>query len=139
MAAIGILAWGLVAGLLNIVAMAAIYGNPWVARVHAEQRRTGVAAGGGRSGARGPAQHFLGDQIEVYAMTVGYAWLHPLLPSSGPAGALGLAVLFAALRICAPVWALWMQGTYSPRYLAVEVGAGLVSSLVVVFTLYVLM
>ncbi|NUS91593.1 MAG: hypothetical protein HOQ36_04150 [Nocardia sp.] len=139
MLALEILVWGLVAGLLNIVAMAAVYGNPWVARVHAEQRRTGGADGGGRSGTRGPAQHFLGDQIEVYAMTVGYAWLHPLLPSSGPEGALGLAALFAALRICAPVWALWMQGTYSRRYLAVEVGAGVVSTLVVTFTLYLLM
>ncbi|MGW5383217.1 hypothetical protein [Nocardia sp. NPDC003963] len=139
MLAIEILAWGLVAGLVNTVAMAALYGNPWVARIHAEQRGTGVGDRNGRSGARGPAAHFLGDQIEVYAMTIGYAWLYPLLPSSGPVGALALAALFTALRISAPVWALWMQGTYSRRYLTVEITAGLVSSLIVTFSLYVLM
>ncbi|MGO4614324.1 hypothetical protein AB4305_08375 [Nocardia sp. 2YAB30] len=72
-------------------------------------------------------------------MTIGYVWLHPLLPSNGLAGAIALAVLFAALRTCAPVWALWMQGTYSNRYLVVEVVSGVLSSTVIALSLYVLM
>ncbi|MBF6170180.1 hypothetical protein [Nocardia blacklockiae] len=132
-----IVGWGLVAGVVNTVAMAVLYGNPWVARVHAAQGKTG-AAGAGRGGSRGLGARLLGDQLEVYVITVGYAWLHPLLPWNSLVGALALATLFAALRVCAPVWALWTQGTYSGRYLAVEVAAGLVSSLVIVLVLLAL-
>ncbi|MFQ6397414.1 hypothetical protein ACLMAJ_28690 [Nocardia sp. KC 131] len=72
-------------------------------------------------------------------MTIGYVWLHPLLPLNGMTGALLLALLFAALRVCGPVWALWMQGAHSIRYLAVEVASPVVGSIVFALTLYLLM
>ncbi|MGA6205654.1 hypothetical protein [Nocardia testacea] len=71
-------------------------------------------------------------------MTIGYAWLHPLLPLNGLVAAMLLAVLFAALRVCAPVWAQWMQG-YSNRYLVVEIAAGVFGSIVIALVLYALM
>jgi hypothetical protein len=139
MVALKILVWGLVGGLIYSVTMVVLYGNPWVARIHANQGGANAAAPSGR-----PRRHYfafqsLGTQIEVYIMTIGYVWLHPLIPLNGMVGALLLAVLFAALRVCAPVWALWMQGTYSNRYLAVEVASPVVGSIVFALALYLLM
>ena len=71
-------------------------------------------------------------------MTIGYVWLHPLLPLNGLVGAMLLAVLCAALRVCAPVWAQWMEGTYSNSYLIVEIFAGVLGSIVIAFVLYLL-
>ncbi|BCK57433.1 hypothetical protein [Nocardia wallacei] len=134
-----ILAWGLVAGLVNSAAMAVLYGNPWVARIHAADQEANTAGPSAGAGSRNFGAHFLGTQLEVYVVTIGYAWLHPLLPLHGLIGALALALLFAALRTCAPVWALWLRATHSPRYLAVEVAAGVLSSVAITLTLYPLM
>lgn len=138
MVAVEILVWGLLAGLVHTAAMAVLYGNPWVARIHAAHRAVRTAGANGGSGHTSLSVQFLGSQIEVYILTIGYAWLHPLLPMPGPIGALALAVFMAALRVFAPVWALWRQGTYSNGYLFVEVGAGVLGSVVVVLTLYLL-
>ncbi|MEV6428112.1 hypothetical protein [Nocardia sp. NPDC051463] len=72
-------------------------------------------------------------------MTIGFAWLHPLLPVHGLAGAMLLAGLFAALRVYPPVLALWMQGAYSNGYLCVEVVSGVAGTVVVMLTLNLLM
>ncbi|WP_147288813.1 hypothetical protein [Nocardia mexicana] len=72
-------------------------------------------------------------------MTIGFAWLFPTPGVTGLEGAMLLAILFGALRVVAPVWALWEQGTYSRGYLAVEITSGLLGSIVVVLTLYLLM
>ncbi|MET9030441.1 hypothetical protein ABZW96_33195 [Nocardia sp. NPDC004168] len=139
MLAIKIVVWGLVAGLVSTAAMAVLYSNPWVARIHTHHQRTNVAGQSNRPGLRRFTAHFLGTQLEAYIMTIGYAWLHPLLPMNGLTGALTLAILFAALRVCAPVWALWMQETYSGGYLAVEVASAVLSSIVITLSLYALM
>ncbi|MEU7768927.1 hypothetical protein AB0B25_28030 [Nocardia sp. NPDC049190] len=139
MIAAAILVWGLVAGLFHSVAMVVLYGNPRVARIHAAHDKPTAAPRSERSGRHNFTIQFLGTQIEVYVMTIGYVWLHPLLPLNGLLGAILLAVLFAVLRVCGPVWALWMQRTYSYRYLLVEIVGGVLGSIVVALTLYVLM
>ncbi|WP_040788224.1 hypothetical protein [Nocardia paucivorans] len=138
MVAVEILAWGLVAGLVHTVAMVILYGNPWVARIHAAHNKVGAAGAQGRAAPASLSVQFLGTQVEVYLLTIGYAWLHPLLPLPGLVGALALGVFMAALRVFAPVWALWRQGTYSGGYLFVEVLAGVLGSVVVMLTLYLL-
>ncbi|MET8797866.1 hypothetical protein ABZV91_15700 [Nocardia sp. NPDC004568] len=139
MIVVEILVWGLVAGLVSTAAMAVLYANPWVARVQSHHRRTVDTGQSAPPAPRRFAAHFLGTQLEAYIMTIGYAWLHPLLPMNGLLGAMALAVFFTALRVCAPVWALWMQGNCSSGYLAVEVAGGLLGSVVTVLSLYVLM
>ncbi|WP_280263958.1 hypothetical protein [Nocardia wallacei] len=139
MVVVEVLVWGLVAGLANSAAMVALYLTPWVKRIQAAHKAIGDAGHEPRPRANGFALQFLGTQVEVYIMTVGFAWLSPLAGPSGLAGALLLAVLFGALRVVAPVWALWVQGTYSRGYLAVEVTGGLLGSVVVVLTLYLLL
>ncbi|MEU7633792.1 hypothetical protein AB0C34_28080 [Nocardia sp. NPDC049220] len=139
MIAAAILVWGLVAGLFHAIAMVVLYGNPWVARIHAARGGSTAAPQGRRSGRHNFTIQFLGTQIEVYVMTIGYVWLHPLLPLNGLLGAILLAMLFAVLRVCAPVWALWMQHRYSNSYLLVETVGGFLGSIVVALTLYVLM
>ncbi|WP_330230887.1 hypothetical protein OHA40_33960 [Nocardia sp. NBC_00508] len=139
MLATEILVWGLVAGLVNTAAMVVFYSNPWVARIHRHHQRANVAGQSSHPGPRRFTVHFLGTQLEAYVMTIGYAWLHPLLPMNGLTGAMALAAFFAALRVCAPVWALWTMGTYSSGYLAVEVASGVLSSIVITLALYVLM
>lgn len=138
MLAAKILVWGLVAGLLHTAAMVVLYGNRWVARIHAAHNESGSATRSARSTPNRLTEQLLGTQIEVYVMTIGYVWLHPLLRSTGLVSAMLLALLFAALRVCAPVWALRVKHTYSNRYLAVEILGGVVGSTVVALTLYVL-
>lgn len=139
MIAVEVLLSGFVAGLVHLVAIVVLYGNPLVARIHAANGGTGAATGAKPSRPRHMATQFLGTQIEVYLMTVGFVWLHPLLPLNGLAAALLLAALFAALRVYPSVWALWLQGTHTDGYLAVEAVAGVLGTVVVVLTLYLLM
>ncbi|MEV4240478.1 MULTISPECIES: hypothetical protein [unclassified Nocardia] len=138
MIAVKILAWGLVAGVIHTLVMMVVYGNPRVARIHAAQAVSSVGDGTRRRRPHYFTLNFLGTQIEAYVMTIGYVWLHPLLPLNGMVGAMLLAVLFAALRVCAPVWAQWMEGTYSNSYLIVEIFAGVLGSIVIAFVLYLL-
>ncbi|GAB2728925.1 hypothetical protein [Nocardia thraciensis] len=133
-----VLGWGFVAGLANSAAMVLLYLSPWVKRVHVSHA-VGGAVGEEPGRPRGLARQFLGSLVEVYAMAVGFAWLFPTPGVTGLAGAVLLAILFGALRVVAPVWALWEQGTYSRGYLAVEITSGLLGSVVVVLTLYFLL
>ncbi|WP_460728126.1 hypothetical protein [Nocardia heshunensis] len=78
----------------------------------------------------------LGTQIEIYAITVGFAWIHPLLRLDGLLGVLLLALLFTVLRTFAPIWALWLQAGTAGRDLVIEAIGGTLGSVAVVLTLY---
>lgn len=82
---------------------------------------------------------FLGTQIEVYILAIGFAWLYDLLSVHGLAGATALAVFFAALRVYPRFWNMWIQSTYPVRLLVVEVVNGIIGTCVVVLTLYILL
>lgn len=139
MIAVEVLLWGLVAGLVHFVAIVVLYGSPLVKRIYAADSEVSPPARIGSARPRAMSTRLLGTQIEVYIMTIGFAWLHPLLPVHGLAGAMLLAGLFAALRVYPPVWALWIQGAYSNGYLFVEVVGGVSGTVVVMLALYFLM
>ncbi|GAB2452538.1 hypothetical protein [Nocardia tengchongensis] len=136
MTALLIAVWGAAAGILHLAAMVILYANPWTANNHGNRYAAGTAQVENRH-PRSLTLQLLGTQTEIYAMTIGFAWLHPLLPGNGLAGACALALMFAVLRTLAPVWALWLHG-HSHRHLAIEAAAGALGSGVVVLALYVL-
>ncbi|MFE3261038.1 hypothetical protein ACFXPS_38740 [Nocardia sp. NPDC059091] len=134
MIVVRIVVGGAAAGIVHTVAVAILYGIPWVSRNRGTPSGSdGKQADGGR---RGLGMKLLGTLIEIYAMTIGFAWIHPLLPLDGLLGALLLALLFTVLRTFAPIWALWLQAVYSGRYLAIEAIGGTLGSVAVVLTLY---
>jgi hypothetical protein len=74
---------------------------------------------------------FLGNQVEVYILTIAFAWLRPLVSLRGYGGAMLLGVTFAAIRVYPRFWNMWVQATYPRRLLAVEVVNGTLGRLVI--------
>src|SRR5690242_11292612 len=108
--------WGLVAGVAHFVAIGLLYGNPLVDRVYARATDSSPAVRRWPSRTRYLVTQFLGTQVEVYLLTIGFVWLRPLVTLSGLAGATVLGLLFAGLRVYPRFWNMWIQSTY-PRHL----------------------
>jgi hypothetical protein len=126
-----VLVWGAVAGVVHFVFIALAYGNPLVDRISAKAEAESPAVRQWASKPRYFATQFLGTQVEVYILTVGFLWLRPLVDSHGYAGALLLGSLFAAIRVYPRFWNMWAQSTYPRRLLAVEVVNGTLGTLVI--------
>lgn len=129
--ALTVLLWGAVAGLVHFVFIAAAYGNPIVDRISAQAEASSPAVKQWPSKPRYFVTQFLGTQVEVYIMTLGFVWLRPLVGPPGYAGALLLGSLFAAIRVYPRFWNMWVQTTYPNRLLAVEVVNGTLGTLVI--------
>jgi len=96
--------WGFIAGLIHFVVLGALYGNPVVDRMYVRAGETSPAVRTWESKPRYLLTQFVGTQVEVYIIAIGFAWLHPQLSTGGLAGALLLASLFAALRVFPRFW-----------------------------------
>ena len=132
------LTWGTLIGLIHFAIVGLLYGNPLIDRMYqaAMGREPGV-----REWTSRPAYlvtQFLGTQIEVYIMTIGYFWLRPLVAAPGLGGAALLGLLFTGLRVYPRFWNMYIQSTYPHRLLAVEIVNGTVSTFVVILGLEVL-
>jgi len=131
--------WGLVAGLIHFVAIGILYGNPYVDRIYVAASDASPAVRSWASKPRYLVTQFVGTQVEVYLIAIGFAWLYPHVPAGGSTGALLLGALFAALRVYPRFWNMWIQSTYPRRLLATEVVNGVIGTFVVVITLYFLL
>jgi len=130
--------WGLVAGVVHFVAIGVLYGNPVVDRVYARAADSSAAVRGWASRPRYLVTQFLGTQVEVYLLTIGFAWLRPMVSVPGSAGATVLGLLFAGLRVYPRFWNMWIQSTYPRNLLAIEFVNGVIGTLVVTTTLQLL-
>ena len=126
-----VLGWGAAAGVVHFVFIALAYGNPLVDRLSAKAEAESPAVKQWPSKPRYFITQFLGTQVEVYILTVGFVWLRPLVGSPGYGGALALGALFAATRVFPRFWNMWIQTTYPGRLLAVEVVNGTLGTLVI--------
>ncbi len=133
-----VLLWGAVAGVIHFVFLGIAYGNPLIDRLYVAAAATDPAVRKWPSKPRYLITQFLGTQVEVYLLTIGFVWLRPLLDVEGLAGTLLLGAVLAGLRVYPRFWNMWIQSTYPHRLLAVEVINGLLGSLLVVLTLDVL-
>jgi hypothetical protein len=123
--------WGAVAGLVHFVFIALAYGNPVVDRLSAQAEAESPAVKRWPSKPKYFVTQFLGTQVEVYILTIGFVWLRPFVSLPGFGGALLLGSLFAALRVYPRFWNMWIQTTYPNRLLAIEVVNGTLGTLVV--------
>jgi len=126
-----VLLWGAAAGVVHFIFIALAYGNPIVDRISAKAEAESPAVRQWASKPKYFVTQFLGTQIEVYILTIGFVWLRPLVDLRGYAGALILGSLFAAIRVYPRFWNMWVQTTYPRRLLAVEVVNGTLGTLVI--------
>lgn len=126
-----VLLWGAVAGLVHFVFIGFAYGNPLVDRLSAGLETSSPAVKQWPSKPRYFVTQFLGTQVEVFILTVGFVWLRPLVALPGYGGAFLLGSLFAALRVYPRFWNMWIQTTYPNRLLAIEVVNGTLGTLVI--------
>jgi hypothetical protein len=122
--------WGALAGLVHFVVIAVLYANPLTDRL-SRGLEAGPAVKQWPSKPRYFATQFLGTQVEVYILTAGFLWLRPLIATPGLAGGLLLGALLAATRVYPRFWNMWIQTTYPPRLLAIEVVNGTIGTLVI--------
>ena len=133
-----VLWWGLVVGLIHFVVIGVLYGNPLVDRMYAQAAGTSAAVRTWSSRPRYQLTQFLGTQVEVYLLTLGFLWLRPHVGPAGLAGATFLGLLFAGIRVYPRFWNMWIQTTYPRHLLGVEFVNGLVGTLVVTTALQLL-
>ncbi|MFC1705941.1 hypothetical protein ACFL59_03850 [Planctomycetota bacterium] len=127
-----VVAWGTVVGVIHYVVLGAAYGNPWVDRLYrqAQAEEPGVKAWESRT--RYLLYMFLGTQVEVYALSLGYFWLRPAVSLEGLPGTALLGLLFAAIRVYPRFWNMWIQSTYPNRLLGIEFANGVIGTLIIV-------
>lgn len=133
-----VLLWGAVAGLVHFVFLGIAYGNPLIDGMYATAAAQDPAVRSWPSRTRYLVTQFVGTQVEVYLLAVGFVWLRPLLDIDGLPGTLLLAALFAGLRVYPRFWNMWIQSAYPRRLLAVEVVNGVLGTLLVVLAFDVL-
>ena len=133
-----VLLWGAVAGVVHFFFIALAYGNPVVDRISAKAEAESPAVRQWASKPKYFVTQFLGTQVEVYILTIAFAWLRPWVDARGYAGAALLGSLLAALRVYPRFWNMWVQSTYPRRLLAVEVVNGTLGTLVICLFLQVL-
>ncbi|MBI4406065.1 MAG: hypothetical protein HY537_18040 [Deltaproteobacteria bacterium] len=121
---LNLVAWGFLAGIIHFVIAGILYGNPAIDRMYTTAMKEHAGVRRWDSRARYLVTQFLGTQVEVYLVAIGYYWLRPLLPLSGLGGALMLGLLFAAIRVYSRFWNMWIQSTYPRNLLAVELVNG---------------
>ncbi len=126
-----VLLWGAAAGLVHFVFIGLAYGNPLVDQLSAKAEAESPAVKPWPSKPRYFVTQFLGTQVEVYILTIGFVWLRPFVGPVGYIGALLLGSFFAALRVYPRFWNMWIQTTYPNRLLAIEVVNGTLGTLVI--------
>jgi hypothetical protein len=127
-----------VAGVVHFNLLGALYGNPWVDRMNAGAAKQSPAVRQWPSKPRYMLTQFVGTQVEIFLLALGFFWLRPLVGMPGVAGALLLGLLFAAIRVYPRFWNMWIQTTYPSRLMTVELVNGTLGTLAVAVTLQLL-
>lgn len=122
--------WGALAGVVHFVMIAVLYANPITDRL-SRGLEQGAAVKQWPSQPRYFVTQFLGTQVEVYILTIGFLWLRPLIGLPGFEGAFALGGLLAATRVYPRFWNMWIQTTYPNRLLAIEVINGTLGTLAI--------
>lgn len=135
---INTLTLGLLIGLIHFMVVGILYGNPFIDRIYQSAQSTDPGVRKWTSKGKYLLFQFLGTQIEVFILALGFFWLRPVIPGSGVSGALPLAFLFAAIRVYPRFWNMWIQSTYPNRLLMIEFINGTISTFTIVCGLQLL-
>jgi len=130
------LIWGSLIGIIHFIIVGILYQNPIVGRFYKE-------AAGNPGVKKWDSQRkylismFLGTQIEIYLMTIGFLFIISGLGKTF-SNTLILALIFAGIRVYPRFWNMWIQSTYPNKLLITEFVNGIIGSFVIVFGLYLL-
>lgn len=127
-----VLVWGLVVGVVHFIVVGVLYTNPLVGPWYKQAQQEDPAVKAWPSVPRYLLTMFCGTQIEVYIVCGLYLWLRGYVPLTGMAEVLVLGGALAAVRVYPRCWNMWIQSTYPPRLLAVELVNGVIGTLVMV-------
>jgi hypothetical protein len=126
---------GAVVGLIHFFVIGLLYGNPLVAKIYEAAQANDASVRKWTEKKSYLIIQFLGTQVEIYILTVGFFWLRPLIPTEGTVGAVAIGALFAALRVYPRFWNMWIQSTYPALLLKIEFINGVIGTMVVVISL----
>lgn len=130
------LLWGSIVGVIHFIVVGFLYQNPSVAKLYKEaEGHPGVKKWDNQP--KYLVSMFLGTQVEIFIMSMGFIFLISVLGKSFP-NALILALIFSGIRVYPRFWNMWIQSTYPNKLLATEFINGILSSFVIVFSLYLL-
>lgn len=132
------LLWGSAVGVLHFFLIGALYGNPFIDRFYRRAQGTEPGVKVHRSKPKYFVLQFLGTQVEIYLLALGYFWLRPLIGVEGLGGSSLLGLLFSGIRVYPRFWNMWIQSTYPNRLLLIELVNGVLSTLIVVTALELL-
>ncbi len=130
------LLWGSIIGVIHFVIVGLLYQNPFVAKLYKEaEGHPGVKKWDNQQ--RYLVSMFLGTQIEIFIMSIGYIFLISVLGKTF-SSTLILALIFSGIRVYPRFWNMWIQSTYPNKLLVTEFINGIIGTFVIVFGLYLL-
>lgn len=131
-----VLLWGVIIGIIHFIVVGFLYQNPIISKIYKDNGdHSGVKKWNSQQ--KYILSMFLGTQIEIFIMTIGYIVFRNAL-GVNIINTLIIALIFTGVRIYPRFWNMWIQSTYPNRLLRIELVNGTISTFVVVFGLYFL-
>ena len=123
-------------GIVHFIIVGFLYQNPIVGKIYKE-----AADDPGVKKWDSPSKYlllmFLGTQIEIYIITMGFLFFISILGKTF-SNTLILTLVFSGIRIYPRFWNMWIQSTYSNKLLIIELINGIIGTFVIIFGLYFL-
>lgn len=130
------LLWGMVVGVIHFVIVGILYQNPMVSKIYKSfEDHPAVKKWNNQN--KYIRSMFLGTQIEIFIITLGYRVFSKLL-GIDVISTLIIASIFAGIRVYPRFWNMWIQSNYPNKLLLIEIVNGTISTFIIVFSLYLL-
>ncbi len=130
------LVWGSIIGIIHFIIIGVLYQNPIVSKIY-KNYENHPAVKKWENQSKYILSMFLGTQVEIFILTVGYIVFKGLLDTD-IISTLVIALIFTGIRIYPRFWNMWIQSNYPNKLLRVELINGTISTFVIVFGLYIL-
>ncbi len=130
------LVWGGIIGIIHFIIIGVLYQNPIVSKIY-KNYENHPAVKKWENQSKYILSMFLGTQVEIFILTVGYIVFKGLLDTD-IISTLVIALIFTGIRIYPRFWNMWIQSNYPNKLLRVELINGTISTFVIVFGLYIL-
>ncbi|OHD18479.1 MAG: hypothetical protein A2086_13365 [Spirochaetes bacterium GWD1_27_9] len=123
-------------GMIHFIIVGILYQNPIVAKIYKDtSSHPGVKKWDNKL--KYIISMFLGTQLEVYIISVGFIFLISILGKT-ITNTLILGFIISGIRVYPRFWNMWIQSSYPNKLLIIEFINGTIGSFVIVFGLYLL-
>ena len=133
---VDILLWGTLVGIIHFIVIGILYQNPFVAKLY-KNSSTDHSFRSWNNQVHYTIAMFLGTQIEVYILSIGYFLLMGLINITLPVSLI-IAAVFTGIRVYPRFWNMWIQTNYPRKLLAIEIINGSISTFIIILFLYFL-